>query len=173
MFGKRSELSGLELVMYESKGIYLETHAYSLAWLFCGAALACMAVPILKNYKEAHGTAAGPAAVPPVYIPPVQPYGQPVYPQQPYQQPTYGQPYPQGYRQQNYQQPYAGYAQSDDHPRDPLFRTYYQPGTQPYPQGRPLYTEEEQLARLDDLYARGVITYQDYQNQKADILDGF
>ena len=170
--GSRSlDFSPMWILAYlTDKNDIIYVYKYDLIWLFDGGVLACMAVPLLRS----RGNDPTPPPEPQMYIPQEPPvYGQPVYQQ--YQQP-YGQPvYQQPQYQQPTQQPYTQtvYPAPEDHQHDPLFQTYYKPGTQPYAKGTPALTEQQQLARLDDLYARGAITYQDYQNQKADILDGF
>ena len=156
--GSRSpDFSSMWILAYlTDKNDIIYVYKYDLIWLFDGGVLACMAVPLLRS----HGNDPTPPPEPQMYIPQEPPvYDQPVYQQQ-------YQPYQNGYAQTVYPAP-------EDHQPDPLFKTYYRPGEQPYAKGTPALTEQQQLARLDDLYARGVITYQDYQNQKADILDGF
>ena len=170
--GSRSpDFSSMWILAYlTDKNDIIYVYKYDLIWLFDGGVLACMAVPLLRS----HGNDPTPPSQPQMF----DAYGQPVYTQPIYTQPYYDQPIYGSYAQQQHPQPQQrnaqiAYPSPDEAQHDSLFQTYYRPGEQPYAKGTPALTEQQQLARLDDLYARGVITYQDYQNQKADILDGF
>ena len=114
-----------------------------------------------RRYNGSHSLASGPVIVnmlPPApgYYPPPQP---PAYPQGQYPQ----QGYPQGqYPQQGYPQPV--YSQQ------PATYPYPAPGTGPVPQVPPVDIVTR-LEKLNELRIAGLLTDEEFAQQKARILD--
>ncbi len=134
-----------------------------------------------RRYNGSHSLASGPVVVnmlPPApgYYPPQQApgypqqqgyppgyYPQPGYPQQGYPQPGYPQ---QGYPQQGYPQP--GYPP----PQPPVAYPYPAPGTGPVPQVPPQQVDiVARLEKLNELRIAGLLTDEEFAQQKARILD--
>ncbi|MCX4240319.1 SHOCT domain-containing protein [Paraliomyxa miuraensis] len=160
-----------------------------MGWFFCGLLLWIIAFPLylikrpeLKEAGERRRRGLGGTTPPAGYLPP--PYGQPP---PPYGQAPYGQP-PPPYGQAPYGQPPPPYGQAPYGQPPPYGQAPYgQPppyGQAPYgqpPYGRPpappspptpLTAEEvgDQIYKLSELRDAGILTEEEFEQQKAQIL---
>jgi|JI6StandDraft_1071083.scaffolds.fasta_scaffold01728_7 TM2 domain-containing membrane protein YozV len=126
-----------------------------------------------RRFNGSHTLGASPVIVNmlppgPGYYPQHQPPGPGMYPQQ-------GYPQPGMYPQQGYPQP-GMYPQPGVYPGHPPANGYpYPPGTGPYPQG-PMHPPTQvdivaRLEKLNELRIAGLLTDDEFAQQKARVLD--
>jgi|GEM_PF-895539 len=125
-----------------------------------------------RRFNGSHSLASGPVIVnmlPPAlgYYPPQQAPG---YPQQQGYPPGY---YPQqGYPQQGYPPPQQAYPPPQQgYPQPPVAYPYPAPGTGPLPQVPPQVDIVARLEKLNELRIAGLLTDEEFAQQKARILD--